>query len=161
MRYSQKYCLVAFLEPGDTNTEFEMADWPLHITLADVFAVDAHDDITRELANLLAEELPVAITVHKEAFLGETKVVLFDKSEVLTRLHNHVIDLLELHGAIFNNPEFIKDGFLPHSTIQGTRRLHDGDVININTISLIDMFPNSDWRLRKVLQNFTLNVTSP
>lgn len=40
MIYSQRYALVAFFEPLEVDVEFEMSDWPLHVTLADVFSIN-------------------------------------------------------------------------------------------------------------------------
>lgn len=162
MPYSQKYCLVSFILPIDTGTEFTMADWPLHITLADVFAIDlVGTDIEIKLAELLSNQLAFKTVANKEVILGTTKVVLLDSSKELTTLHARLVDLLEKHGAVFNTPEFIKEGFVPHCTIQKTRRLYDGDEVTINTIALVDMFPNEDWRQRKIINTFGLQSGRP
>lgn len=94
----------------------------------------------------------------KESVLGTTGVMLLKKNSELVNLHNNVVDRLVLDGAIFNTPEFTKDGFLPHSTVQKTGNLYSGDVRNITTISLIDMFSGGDWRQRKILRNFKLKI---
>lgn len=134
-----------------------MADWPLHITLADVFAIDrTGTNIEAKLAAATAELLPVSATAEKEAVLGTARVVLFDKNGDLLELHRHLVDLLEVNGASFNTPEFTRDGYLPHCTIQTAGRLHSGDKVTINTIALIDMFPGSNWQRRKVIDLFAL-----
>jgi len=114
MQYSQKYSLVAFLNPQEVGVAFDMTDWPLHITLADVFAIDRKGTgIDDKLHTLLATQSPVEITATHEAVLGTTPVVLVEKAEQLINLHNRIIDLLESCDAVFNSPEFTRDGFLP------------------------------------------------
>lgn len=157
MQYAQKYTLVSFLETIATNTEFSMADWPLHITLADVFAVDLDTGIGQKLTSLLANQPSITLSAKCDSTLGTTKVVLIEKNNDLQNLHDQIMDFLEFNGAKFNNPEFTRAGFLPHSTIQTSGRLHEGDKIEIRTISLVDMFPDGDWKQRKVIMNFELD----
>lgn len=156
MPYSQKYCLVAFNSPVQVNTEFHTNDWPLHVTLADVFAINLTKDIKEKLAEMLANQPRFIIHAGKESILGVTKVVLFDNNNKINNLHHLLIDLLESNGAVFNNPEFTKEGFVPHCTIQKTTRLNQGDILKIDTISLVDMFPENNWQQRRVLYNFKL-----
>jgi 2'-5' RNA ligase len=157
MQYSQKYCLVSFLEPQKVGDGFDMSEWPLHITLADVFAIDREESrIDEKLRDLLAEQPAVTITAINEATLGTIPVVLVEKTDELTSLHYCILDLLLSNGAIFNTPAFTGDGFLPHSTIQRSGRLQPGDVDSIRTISLVDMFPDDNWQHRKVLGVYLL-----
>lgn len=156
MNYSQKYTLVAFLKPIEVGTEFKMADWPLHVTLADVFAIELNSTVEQQLTDLLARQSPVCLSVGEDATLGTTKVALINKNNELQNLHNGIIDLLELNDAKFNTPEFTRKGFLPHSTIQKLGRLNTGDEVEVISVSLVDMFPGGDWQQRKVLNNFNL-----
>ena len=133
-----------------------MTDWPLHITLADVFAINLGSDLVKKLKELFSDERPVITAANKDAVLGEAKVVLLEKNDKIKNLHQHLVDLLESNGAVFNNPEFTKEGFLPHCTIQKDERLNLGDKIIINEITLVDMFPNNNWKKRKVLYSFKL-----
>jgi hypothetical protein len=161
MQYSQKYTLVSFLEPLEIDTEFTMANWPLHVTLADVFAVELDTGIEQKLTDLLANQLSISLLAGDDATLGTTNVVLIDKNDKLQKLHDRIIDLLESNGAKFNTPEFTRTGFLPHSTIQKSGKLNYGDKIEIHTISLVDMFPGENWQQRKVLSNFKLSNVNP
>lgn len=133
-----------------------MTDWPLHVTLADVFRVQMNNELCEKLSDLLRNEHPITITGGKESILGETRVTLLDNSVSLMSLHCKITDLLESYEASFNNPEFTRDGFLPHCTIQETVKLGSGDTVNINTVSLIDMFPRDNWMQRQVLESFRL-----
>jgi hypothetical protein len=157
VQYTQKYCLVSFISPADAGVSFSMLDWPLHITLADVFAVDCEGTgIVARLAKLLAEQSSVMTRATDDVVLGETNVVLVERNNHLTALHYRVVDLLEANSAQFNTPAFIREGFLPHCTIQKAGRLHNGQEALINTIALVDMFPDQNWQQRKVLNVFRL-----
>lgn len=157
MPYSQKYTLVHFTPPVQPGTSFHMSDWPVHVTLADVFAVDRRGvALDQKVADLLVDTQPVETTAHKDDVLGTTPVVLLDKTTSLVMLHMAIVTLLERNGATFNTPEFTKDGFLPHSTIQKSGRLHIGDTVTIDSVSLVDMFPGGDWKQRHVLATFPM-----
>jgi hypothetical protein len=157
MEYSQKYCLVHFISSIATSTQFNMSDWPLHITLADVFAIDRQNsNVDKELDLLCGKRTSVNTNVTSESTLGNTAVVLLDKNFELLELHNDIVSLLEEKGAIFNNPEFTKDGFVAHCTIQPKERLTIGDQVMIDSVSLVDMYPDGDWQERKVLSTFKL-----
>ena len=135
-----------------------MTDWPLHTTLADVFAINRHEtSIDMKLSALASGAQAVKVAAVADSLLGTTSVVLFEKTAPLQQLHDSIVSLLEQNRATFNTPEFTSDGFLPHSTIQGGDRVQIGDEINIDSISLIDMFPNDDWQQRKVLATFNLH----
>ncbi len=162
MPYSQKYCLVAFVNPVDVGFEFDVADWPLHITLADVFAIDRLDtNIEEKLKTLLDKLRPVETKAEKETILVTTPVVLLERSSGLVKLHNLLIDLLEANGAKFNNPEFTRNSFIPHSAIQKSEHIKKDTTLMIDTIYLIDMFPGYNWQQRKVLAAFKLQGKQP
>jgi hypothetical protein len=123
----------------------------------DVFAINRHEaSLDTKLSALASGTQAVKVAAVADSLLGTTSVVLFEKTVPLQQLHDDIVCLLEQNLATFNNPEFTKDGFLPHSTVQGSDRVRIGDVINIDSISLIDMFPNDDWQQRKVLATFNL-----
>jgi len=134
-----------------------MTEWPLHITLADVFAIDLlESDIERRLFQLLKKFSVVRTHAKNEATLGTTEVVLLEKNSELLELHESLINLLEAEGARFNTPEFTREGFMPHCTIQKNDRLRTGDEVSIGMVSLIDMFPSKNWQRRKIISTFKL-----
>ncbi len=157
MQYSQKYTIVAFLEPVDVGTKFAMTDWPLHVTLADVFAVELASDLEAHLTKVFLEQAVITVSAGEDATLGTADVVLINKSDKLQALHDQLIDLLESEGAVFNSPQYTRGGFLPHSTIQKSGRMNKYDEFDVRMISLVDMFVRGDWQQRKVLANFTLS----
>jgi len=162
MHYSQKYCLVSLIKPLAIGTEFDMTDWPLHVTLANVVEIErAKTDIDRKLKELFAVQPVVTTIAGEDASFGTTRVVLLEPNDGLISLHNRLIDLLEANGAVFNSPEYMRAGFVPHCTVQKSGRLHEGDRVTIDKITLVDMFPDQNWQRRKVLNIFTLQESKP
>lgn len=154
MPYSQKYTLVQFFQPMDEGETFLMTDWPLHITLADVFAIDITDELMNDLKEYL-DTLPYTITqIKSEGTLGMTAVWLVENTPKLQAIHDTLVDILEQHGAVFNTPEFTRSGFIPHITKQSNSGMKIGDKISVDLVSLVDMFPDRDWQKRKVLKLF-------
>lgn len=132
-----------------------MSDWPLHVTFADVFAIDRDStDIDEKMKNVLRSQHAVLVTPKHQAKLGDTAVILVEKTDELLKQHTLIVDLLEQNGAIFNTPAFTREGFLPHCTIQKTGMLRNNVVID--ELALVDMFPNGDWQQRKILATFKL-----
>lgn len=153
--YTQKYALIMPLEPLAVGIEYASTSWPLHVTIADTFAVNWEETGLREqLANLLSERQPVtAIAAHDEWFGAHqhTQVTILTMSPELITLHNDVIALLESAGAVFNNPGYNGLGYRAHATVQAHARLRIGDRLELDQIALIDMFPRGDPYQRKVL----------
>lgn len=155
MTYTQKYTLVYFISHTEIGSQFHMSSWPLHTTLADVFAINRQDsDIDNKLSIFCQEVSKIETTALSDSLLGTIAVTLLEKSSKLSILHNNLINLLEVNGAVFNTPEFNRGGFIPHCTIQKNDRVKIGQNLTINSLSLIDMFPDNDWQQRKVLATF-------
>lgn len=159
-KFVQKYTIVQILEEIDDGHEYSSSNWPLHVTIADTFAVDwEKDNLLGRLEALLAKQKIVITKATSNEFLGpdkQTKVTLLEINEELLELHNHVINLLRSAGAVFNDPQFTGAGFLPHATVQPQSHLNKGDVVTFAGLSLIDMFPNSDPYRRKVIKTMKL-----
>jgi|GEM_PF-343998 len=155
-KFTQKYAIIQLFEPITEGAEWDWQAWPLHSTIADVFAVD-WDETTLliELAELPNICTPATSTVVGETYFGpdkQTHVMLLDKTPDLTKLHLDVVGLLKKGGWKPNNPEFAEDGFLPHSTVQSHARLNIGDTVTFDALALIDMFPGGDPHRRKLLK---------
>ena len=158
MQYSQKYSLVQFFQQIDEGESFSMYEWHLHTTLADVFAVNRTDALMADLQEFADSQPYAASYIEGETVLGETPVWLIHPTQELRDIHLAVVDILEKHGAIFNTPAFTRDGYIPHITKQVDGIMNDGDKVIVNTFSLVDMFPEGDWQVRKVIRNFYPNV---
>lgn len=102
----------------------------------------------------------LASVAEADEFFGlekQTAVVLLKKTDDLVKLHYDVIALLEQGGLSLNNPQFVREGFLPHSTIQKHARLNKGDKVAYNALAVIDMFPSGDPYQCKILKIIKIN----
>ncbi len=160
MSYSQKYTIVQFLEPIQPRQTFSMEEWPLHITLADVFAINLDESLIKALAAYLSSKECISTESMEEAQLGDhnnpTIVTLIKNNSKLQSLHDELINFLQAYGAVFNSPQFTHGGFLPHATRQNHAHLETGKKINISELTLVDMFVDNNWKQRKVLESFNL-----
>lgn len=161
MTYSQKWTLVAFTHQIPIGTSYNMRNWPPHITLADVFAADFDGtELNDRLHSAISNILSFNATVQGNGQLGDPAspidVSLFERSTELIGLHNAIIDVLVDNKAAFNTPQYTRDGFLPHITIQDKMFLKTGEEIEISSVTLVDMFPDQDWQERKVVDIYRL-----
>jgi 2'-5' RNA ligase len=158
--FMQKYAIIQLFEPMAIGAQFTVGDWPLHSTIADVFAIDWDaKTIRRKIEAQLGGHVRADSTAQGDRFFGDggqTRVTLLEKTDTLVALHNDVIALLEQGGWRPNNPEFAKAGFLPHSTVQRHCRLHAGDRVVFDALSIVDFFPDSDPYQRKLLATIKL-----
>lgn len=163
--FTQKYTIIQLFEEASEGTQFTSTNWPLHTTVVDTFAIDWNaPTMIRKLKRLLGA-YPQATSVAKEdTFFGpekQTQVVLLKKTDSLVKLHYDVIALLKEGGLKLNDPQFAREGFLPHATVQKHARLHKGDRVTFSALSLIDMFPDKDPYQRKVLKTIKLARVEP
>lgn len=159
----QKYVIIKLLEPIKEGTQFAASEWPLHVTLVPRFALNLEDTgLLEKLAALLRSHKPVEVVAGTDELFGEfnnIKVTLLEKTPELMNLHNTIISLLKSAGAVFDEPSFIEEGFRPHVTVQSKRRVHQGDLVKIDELNLIDMFPGGDINQRKVLKTIKLSAS--
>ena len=153
--FTQKYAIIQLFEHTPVDTLFSSSTWPLHSTIVDTFATDWNlPTMIKKLTELLNTHTQAISTVEDDRFFGENRqvqVALLKKTDDLIKLHYDVIELLEQGGLKLNDPQFSKEGFLPHSTAQSNARLIKGDHVTFNALSIIDFFPNENPYQRKVL----------
>lgn len=159
--FIQKWAIVALLEPLKDGTEFSFKDWPEHITIASVFAVDCSiRDLFNELSTLLITQKTINLEIEQAADWGknsEIPVFILQKTPQIMDLHTKIANVLQVAGAVFNEPEYINGGFIPHCTKQSNSTLNIGDTICISSISIVDMFPNKDGYMRRITKTIFLN----
>jgi hypothetical protein len=158
--FTQKYTLIQLLEPVAEGTRFSSSSWPLHSTVVDTFAIDWDvPTMIKHLQKLLAGHVEAHSVAEGDAHFGsvkQTKVVLLRKTDDLIKLHYDVIELLGNGNLRLNDPQFARQGFLPHATVQKHAQLHKGDDVIFDALTLIDMFPNSDPHQRRVLKTIKI-----
>lgn len=161
-QFTQKYTIIQLFENVPQGATFQASNWPLHATIADTFAIDWDvPTMIEKLTQLLSSHASATSVVEDDRLFGEqgqVRVALLKKTDDLVKLHQDVIEALEQGGWKPNDPQFAKEGFLPHSTVQGHARLDKGDEVIFNALTIIDMFPGEDPYQRRVVKTIKIGV---
>lgn len=159
-RFTQKYTIVQFFEDVEEGYVYSSDNWPLHSTVVDTFGLKwSIDEMVAKLTDVLRRHTTANSEAGDDRFLGENgevQVVLLDRTESLIKLHLDVLTTLEDGELTLNDPQFARDGFLPHATVQKHTRLNKGDKVRFTALSIIDMFPNEDPYMRTVLKTIKI-----
>lgn len=159
-KFTQKWAVISLLEDTAEGSEFYYTDFPLHITLAGVFAVEKNStQLIHELDTLLAGKKRVEIEAEEQAMFGPAQdiaVMKVKKTPNLINLYSTIYGWLENAGAAYNSPEYQGEGYLPHVTAQTTGSLVPGEKRLLKSVSLIDLFPNNDGYRRKIFRTIDL-----
>ena len=159
-KFTQKYTIVQFFDDIDEGYEYSSDSWPLHSTIVDTFAIDwSVDEMASRLKDTLTNHATADSVAEDDRFFGDqgqVQVVLLNRSDSLVELHQDVLTALEDGGLKLNDPQFARDGFLPHATVQKHARLNKGDRVQFTALSIVDMFPDEDPYKRKVLRTITV-----
>lgn len=158
--FTQKWAIIAMLEAVPDGVEFYHTDFPLHITLAGVFAIDKNGPWLAEgLSDLLTDQEMFDVQADKKDMFGPNKdvpVMRIIKTPELLSMYGKIHRWLLESGAIYNEPRYQGDGYLPHSTFQKSGVLNENEVRQIKSVSIIDLFPNGDGYQRKVFKTVEL-----
>lgn len=159
-KFTQKYTIVQFFDDIDEGYEYSSDSWPLHSTIVDTFAIDwSVDEMASRLKDTLKNHATADSVAGDDRFFGDqgqVQVVLLNRSNSLVELHQDVLTALEDGELKLNDPQFARDGFLPHATVQKHARLNKGDRVQFTALSIVDMFPDEDPYKRKVLRTITV-----
>src|SRR5690606_1263291 len=119
--------------------EYSSDSWPLHSTVVDTFAIDwSIDKIIDRLAMILQGYTVASSKAEGDSYFGEdgqVQVALLHRSDSLVALHRAILATLEGGGLKLNDPQFARDGFLPHATVQQHARLNRGDNVQFTALS--------------------------
>lgn len=157
---SQKYVIVHFIDIAKVPKEFYASEWPLHVTLLANFRVAQIEKLKSALATYSQELTPFSITTNDEALFGSNKnvrVSLIQPNKSIVRLHKELLSIALQLGAIFDEPNFNGAGFRPHATIQINSKLDDKQIMKLNNLSLVDMYPNKDINRRRIITTYKLS----
>lgn len=152
--------LVAFVEPVAEGLVFPRSDWPLHITLVrfDVGATDGADPAEGIAALAQAPAgaaLGARLTVGNDAGFGRNgsvPVSLIQPQRDLQTLHEQLVAAVGSLGGKVLTPAHTLSGYRPHVSHHGDKRLYPGDVVVLDWIALVDMAPDGDRTVRRVLR---------
>ena len=155
MSFTQKYAIISPIDEVREGQSFRSTAWPLHVTIADTFAISCIDDYLLNEFHAIPKRPAIKVVADSETYFGENedvRVMLLKNSEALLQFHREIIQKLESLGAIFNNPEYNKDGFKAHITQQIGNTIAPGTRLELEYLAIIDMFPNKDPYQRKVMK---------
>lgn len=159
-QFTQKYTIVQFFDDIGEGYEYSSDSWPLHSTIVDTFAIDwSVDEMVSRLKDALKNHATADSVTEDDRFFsdqGQVQVALLNRSNSLVELHQDILTTLEEGGLKLNDPQFARDGFLPHATVQKHARLDKGDKVRFTALSIVDMFPDKDPYKRKVLKTIAI-----
>ncbi|MGX9899195.1 2'-5' RNA ligase family protein [Arthrobacter sp. SA17] len=158
--------LVAFLEPVIRGSEFPRGRWPLHVTLvkfdvgprAGGESAGSDEVVARVVAQVegpVKRALGASLTIGDEAGFGQRQLVEVNVVEPdfrLQELHENLVHEVQSLGAVVSTPGYTLQNYRPHVTRQGERRFHRGDAVVLDRVALVDMAPDGDRRIRRVLE---------
>ena len=156
---------VAFVEPVAEDQVFLRTDWPLHITLVR-FDVEsrAGADPAQAIAGLAeapaAAALGAALTVGEDAAFGRggnVPVSLVQPQPALQALHEQLVCAATELGGTVLTPGHTLSGYRPHISHHGDKRLRPGDAVVLDRIALVDMAPDGDRTVRRVLRLWSVD----
>jgi 2'-5' RNA ligase superfamily len=151
---------VAFVEPVAAGQVFPRTEWPLHITLVrfDAATTDGAD-VAESIARLAAPHAEAALgsplAVGEDAGFGRNGSVpvnLIRPQPDLQRLHEHLVEAVGTTGGRVLTPAHTLAGYRPHVSHHGSKRLHPGDAVVLDRVALVDMAPDGDHTIRRVLR---------
>lgn len=156
---------VAFVEPVADGQVFPRTEWPLHITLVrfDAATTDGAD-VAQSIAGLAARPATAALgaelTVGEDAAFGRNGSVpvnLVEPHPALQELHERLVQVVADAGGRILTPHHTLSGFRPHVSHQATpgpnaKRVHPGDAVVMDRVALVDMAPDGDHAIRRILR---------
>ncbi|MFF1252238.1 2'-5' RNA ligase family protein [Pseudarthrobacter sp. NPDC058329] len=152
--------LVAFVEPVSDGLVFLRTQWPLHITLVrfDVDSDTAAEQVAAVSAPHAGAALGANLTVGEYAGFGRNgsvPVSLIQPQKDLQVLHEQLVAAVEGLGARVLTPAHTMAGYRPHVSHHGDKRPNPGDGVVLDRIALVDMAPDGDRTVRRVLRLWT------
>ncbi len=159
--FAQKYTIISLLEDAQEGYCYSCNDWPLHITFVDTFAVDWNvATIIQKLDEAVNKMTVTSTKAVGDDYFGknkETHVILLENNSEMIKTHSNLIKMLAQGNLRLNDPQYSKEGFIHHSTVQKYTAVKLGEEVKIDNLALIDMFPANDPYQRKVLKIAKIN----
>lgn len=154
---------VAFVEPVADGLVFPRSDWPLHITLV---RFDAASKDGADVAGLAAPHAEAALgaglTVGEDRGFGRNGSVpvnLIQPQPDLQALHEQLVAAVGSMGGTILTPAHTMSGYRPHVSHHGDKRLKPGGAVVLDRIALVDMAPDGDRTVRRILRLWALPET--
>lgn len=158
--FTQKWAIVSFIEPVEDGLEFHSSQFPLHITLAGVFKTElSSNEMYNQLSKIVQNQKPLKVYADKEAMFGpnnDIRVMKVNPSSDLIALYNKIHKWLISLGSVYNSPEYQGDNYSPHITYKDKTKFKQNQGVEINSLSIIDLYPKNDGHNRKITHTISL-----
>ena len=116
------------------------------------------EKIAAVMAGPVAAVLGCRVDVGSEAGFGRggsIRVNLIDPSEQLQAFHNELVRIVDQLPGKISTPAYTLEGYRPHVSHHGDKRLQQGDVVALDRIALVDMAPDGGHATRRILKLWT------
>ena len=157
-----KYTIVGFVGSRPPAPNFSEHDWPLHVTLLDTFASTWNqEELIDQIRWFAFNSAQFNLLPEKKGLLGPNKdvpVKLLKIDQNLRRLHDRLFLLGKAGNFVYNTPEFVSSGFVPHITDEKTEQASLERKYLLKSVSLVDMMPDSDMTSRSIVGTFELST---
>lgn len=159
---AQKYVVVHFIDIANVPAEFPSSAWPLHVTLLANFTLgEPLEQLQKDLARYAQQIEPFTIPAEGEALFEPAKSVavsLIQPKAKIMAIHNQLAAIATQLGAVYDEPAYMGEGFIPHATIQAESRLAEGQTAELSHFTLVDMFPGDDIYRRKIIETYQFGI---
>ena len=159
-KFSQKWTIVALLDDTQPGYEFNMKNWPRHVTMMPVFAVDLDSVGLTQVVEKVASEFRSVdgkIASHVQwGKDGQLQVALLEANKSLQSMHDALCNQLAKSNLLFNEPNYAYANFKPHVTKYQDKVLSIGDTVRITNLCVVDMFPNDEPFERRIVSRIEL-----
>ena len=153
-----KFVIVHFIKGEPKDKEFNSSDWPLHVTLVGNFNTETPEDSLIEMLTTRVEKIePFNVRVGEEALFGPNNNILvniLDVNKEIMNLHKNLKELLDSNDTVYDSPQYVGKNYKPHATVQKVDRVHQNEIVRINSLSLVDMEPNKIKDRRRLVKTF-------
>jgi len=123
---------------------------------------ESGDPLAEQIATLMSGPVAAALgsqlRVGGEAGFGRAgsiPVNLIEPSEQLQILHNELVRIVEQLPGRISTPAYTLEGYRPHVSHHGDKRLRQGQTFALDRVALVDMAPDGGHATRRILKLWT------
>lgn len=157
-----KYGIATIFEDLEVGYEFSPDSIPLHLTHVDSFQIDlSPEQLANRIASALSEQSAFEVMATKDAYYGPNKdkaVTELELTADLVVFHNCIMNLLAAEGAVLKNPQFHNEGYSPHISTYGERKVQVGDVVTIKQLTIASKVADIDTANTRILAVLALKA---
>jgi 2'-5' RNA ligase len=149
-----RLAVCSFLAPQPAGVVLGASEIPPHVTLVGNFAYEGGTDAVVAKMGSATHRLPVEARAAGEDLFGPNRdvpVTLVADLGGIRDLHDDLVDKLQAVGCELDEPLYARDGFRPHVTRLLGASLEPGQLIRLDSLSLVDLRPNDDPTMRRVV----------